>query len=186
MGVAAAAPALADGQAPKRIIAGWVPYWLSTQSSSKGVSSAVGNADLMSEVSPFWYSATDKPGGGVQVGVNRSFTGGAASAAWATAQFKAAGLPVLPSIADGSGKGTMAATLANPALRTAHVNDIVQLVQPGVRVWMYRPYQRDYVMYDTVAVIERFGFEPERIVVDPEVDLLFAGRKRAETPLSAP
>ena len=128
VGVAGAAPALADGQAPKRIIAGWVPYWLSTQSSSKGVSSAVGNADLMSEVSPFWYSATDKPGGGVQVGVNRSFTGGAASAAWATAQFKAAGLPVLPSIADGSGKGTMAATLANPALRTAHVNDIVQLV----------------------------------------------------------
>ncbi len=42
--------------------------------------------------------------------------------------------------------------------------DIVQLVQPGVRVWMYRPYQRDYVMYDTEAVIERWGFEPERMV----------------------
>ena len=27
-------------------------------------------------------------------------------------------------------------------------------------------------------------FEPERIVVDPDVDLLFAGRKRTETPLS--
>ena len=42
--------------------------------------------------------------------------------------------------------------------------DIVQLVQPGVRVWMYRPYQRDYVMYDTEAVLERWGFEPERMV----------------------
>ncbi len=42
--------------------------------------------------------------------------------------------------------------------------DIVQLVQPGVRVWMYRPYQRDYVMYDTEAVFERWGFEPERMV----------------------
>ena len=42
--------------------------------------------------------------------------------------------------------------------------DIVQLVQPGVRVWMYRPYQRDYVMYDTEAVVERWGFEPERMV----------------------
>ena len=29
-------------------------------------------------------------------------------------------------------------------------------------------------------------FEPERIVVDPEVDLLFAGRKRTETALTAP
>jgi len=29
-------------------------------------------------------------------------------------------------------------------------------------------------------------FEPERIVVDPEVDLLFAGRKRTETSLTTP
>ncbi|RLS69407.1 MAG: hypothetical protein DWI01_08370, partial [Planctomycetota bacterium] len=29
-------------------------------------------------------------------------------------------------------------------------------------------------------------FLPERIVVDPEVELLFAGRKRAETALAAP
>ncbi len=42
--------------------------------------------------------------------------------------------------------------------------DIVQLVQPGVRVWMYRPYQRDYVMYDTEGVIERWGFEPKRMI----------------------
>jgi DNA polymerase-1 len=43
-------------------------------------------------------------------------------------------------------------------------NDIVQLIQPGVRVYMYRPYQRDYVMYDDDAVHERWGFEPERMV----------------------
>ena len=29
-------------------------------------------------------------------------------------------------------------------------------------------------------------FPPERIVVDPEVELLFAGRKRAESALPAP
>jgi hypothetical protein len=29
-------------------------------------------------------------------------------------------------------------------------------------------------------------FLPERIVVDPDVELLFAGRKRAETALAAP
>ena len=43
-------------------------------------------------------------------------------------------------------------------------NDMVQLVQPGVRVYMYRPYQRDYIMYDTETVRERFGFEPRQMI----------------------
>ena len=43
-------------------------------------------------------------------------------------------------------------------------NDIVQLVQPGVRVYMYRPYQSDYVMYDDDAVRERWGFDPVQMV----------------------
>lgn len=43
-------------------------------------------------------------------------------------------------------------------------NDMVQLVGGPVRVQMYRPYQRDYVMYDTAAVRERWGFEPTQIV----------------------
>ncbi|TAJ20490.1 MAG: DNA polymerase I, partial [Dehalococcoidia bacterium] len=63
--------------------------------------------------------------------------------------------------------GTLAAQAHEQGLEVVIVTldtDIVQLVQPGVRVWMYRPYQRDYVMYDTEAVIERWGFEPERMV----------------------
>ncbi|MSQ29934.1 MAG: DNA polymerase I [Dehalococcoidia bacterium] len=63
--------------------------------------------------------------------------------------------------------GTLAAQAHEQGLDVVIVTldtDIVQLVQPGVRVWMYRPYQRDYVMYDTEAVIERWGFEPERMV----------------------
>ncbi|GMU39889.1 MAG: DNA polymerase I [Chloroflexota bacterium] len=43
-------------------------------------------------------------------------------------------------------------------------NDMVQLVQPGVSVYMYRAYQKDYVLYDVPTVIERFGFEPERMI----------------------
>ena len=43
-------------------------------------------------------------------------------------QLKGAGLTVLPAIADGSGKGRMASTLADPALRAQHVADIVALV----------------------------------------------------------
>ena len=122
------APARADGPAPKRIISGWLPYWLTSSAKPQGVAVATGNADLLTDVSPFWYSATARAGGGVQVGFNPNFGGAAANAAWTVGQLKGAGIPVLPSIADGSGKGTMAATLANPTLRAQHVADIVALV----------------------------------------------------------
>lgn len=123
------ATADADGAPPKRIVSGWIPYWMTSQARPEGVNSAVQNADLFTDVSPFWFSATSKPGGGIQLKFNPNFTNSAANAAWAMGQLKGAGLTVLPSIADGSGKGQMAAALADPAQRTAHVNDIVNLVQ---------------------------------------------------------
>jgi len=43
-------------------------------------------------------------------------------------------------------------------------NDLLQLVRPGVRAYMYRPYQRDYILYDERAVQDRFGFEPIHII----------------------
>ncbi|MEX1022317.1 MAG: DNA polymerase I [Dehalococcoidia bacterium] len=43
-------------------------------------------------------------------------------------------------------------------------NDMIQLVRPGVGVYMYRPYQKDYIMYDPDVVRERFGFEPLQMV----------------------
>ncbi|MCC6238507.1 MAG: DNA polymerase I [Dehalococcoidia bacterium] len=43
-------------------------------------------------------------------------------------------------------------------------NDMVQLIGGPVRVQMYRPYQRDYVMYDADAVRDRWGFEPAQMV----------------------
>ncbi|HET9649551.1 MAG TPA: hypothetical protein VFP34_15160, partial [Microlunatus sp.] len=49
-----AAAASADS-APRRIVAGWIrpaPY------QEAGVASVTANADLWSEVSPFWYSVT--------------------------------------------------------------------------------------------------------------------------------
>ena len=121
-------PASADGAPPKRISSGWLPYWMTSPGRPQGVNSAVQNADLFTDVSPFWYSATSKPGGGVQVRINPNFTNGAANISWAMGQLKAAGLTVLPAIADGSGKGRMAATLADPTLRAAHIADIVSLV----------------------------------------------------------
>ena len=63
--------------------------------------------------------------------------------------------------------GTLATQAVEAGLEVVIVtldNDIIQLVQPGVRVYMYRPYQRDYVMYDNDAVRERFGFEPRQMI----------------------
>ncbi len=122
---APADPARADG--PARIASGWLPYWMTTPASPQGVTSAVQNADLFVDVSPFWYSAVKK-GDSVGVVINPNFTNGAANIAWAMGQLKAAGLTVLPAIADGSGKGQMAKSLADPAKRTAHVQEIVNLV----------------------------------------------------------
>lgn len=42
-------------------------------------------------------------------------------------------------------------------------SDIVQLVRPGVRVYMYRPYQRDTVIYDEERARERYGVEPGQL-----------------------
>ena len=63
--------------------------------------------------------------------------------------------------------GTLAKQAVAAGIETILItldNDIVQLVEPGVRVYMYRPYQHDYVMYDEQAVRDRWGFEPRQII----------------------
>ncbi len=63
--------------------------------------------------------------------------------------------------------GTFARQAVEQGIETVIVtldNDIVQLVEPGVRVYMYRLYQRDYVMYDEAAVKDRWGFEPKQMI----------------------
>ncbi|MFM7145539.1 MAG: glycosyl hydrolase family 18 protein, partial [Actinomycetales bacterium] len=122
-----APPAQADpGVQP--IVTGWLPYWFTTPAKPQGINAAVANADLFTEVSPFWYSATVGGPIGIQVLLNPNFTNGAANEAWAMGQLRAAGLKVLPSIADGTGKGRMAALLADSTRRAAHVQEIVNLV----------------------------------------------------------
>ena len=121
------APSAANAE-PARIASGWIPYWVTSPSKPLGINSAVANADLFTDVSPFWYSALVGGPAGVQVKINPNFGNGAANIAWAMGQLKAAGLLVLPAIADGTGKGKMAAALADPAKRAVHVADIVNLV----------------------------------------------------------
>jgi DNA polymerase-1 len=63
--------------------------------------------------------------------------------------------------------GTLAAQAVAAGIDVVIVtldNDMVQLVGPRVRIYMFRPYQRDYVLYDEEKVIERWGFDPPRMV----------------------
>ena len=121
----APSPAAADGG---KVVSGWMPYWRTSPASPQGVASAVAVADISSDVSPFWYSAVKGGPNGVTVRFNPGFTNAAANAAWSMQQLRAAGLTVLPAIADGSGKGTMAAVLSDPVKRAGHIADIVALV----------------------------------------------------------
>lgn len=118
----------ATAQTGPKIISGWMPYWMTSPAKPAGVTSAVANADVMKDVSPFWFSAVAGGPAGVKVVFNPNFGAAEANAAWSVGQLRAAGLAILPSIADGSGKGTMARTLADPARRAQHVAEIVNLV----------------------------------------------------------
>jgi spore germination protein YaaH len=111
-----------------KIATGWLPYWMTSPSRPAGVNSAVANADLLSEVSPFWYSAMQGGPAGVQIKVNPNFSNASTNMAWSLAQLRGAGLRIVPAIADSTGKGKMAAVLADPAKRSAHVADLVNMV----------------------------------------------------------
>ncbi len=100
---------------------------MSSQNNPQGVITATANSDLFVDVSPFWYSAT-KSGSNVKVGFNANYGNSSGNSSWALAQLRGAGIPVLPSIADASGTKTMANLLADPAKRSAHVADIVNIV----------------------------------------------------------
>ncbi|MDO8392208.1 MAG: glycosyl hydrolase family 18 protein [Actinomycetota bacterium] len=103
---------------PNRFVSGWIPYWESTDGTT-----AIKNADastLFGEVSLFWYGARADG----TIGLN-----GSQSTLTATVSaLRAKGLPVVPTIADGTGKGVMKGILADPTSRARHIQRIVDLV----------------------------------------------------------
>ncbi len=108
----AAAPPVA------RFVSGWVPYWAATDGRQSYESGSL-LRNLFADVSPFWYSSS--PTGGITLVASQSDLTKTINAAPAEAL-------ILPTITDGSGKGVMAAILADPARRANHIAQIVQLV----------------------------------------------------------
>jgi DNA polymerase-1 len=72
--------------------------------------------------------------------------------------------------ADGFEADDVLAALAKQAVATGVEtylvtldSDILQLVRPGVLVYMYRLYQHDTVIYDEEGVVDRYGLKPAQI-----------------------
>ncbi|GID31587.1 glycosyl hydrolase family 18 protein [Paractinoplanes brasiliensis] len=114
-----AALVAADGaradSAPRRLVNGWLPYWTTTAS----LASVTANADLWGEASPFWYRATGaatispQPGAGDRTVVDA---------------LRSRGVKVVPTVTESLNAPAMAALLAAPAQRAAHVAALVSLV----------------------------------------------------------
>jgi len=112
-------PAQADNP-PRRILTGWDTYY----GSVAGYASVLANADLMQEITPFWYTLTD------QNTITDLYT---ASKLTVPIQqqidsLTAANLQLLPTITDGTNKGVLAGLLANPAARANIERAILNLV----------------------------------------------------------
>jgi HAD superfamily hydrolase (TIGR01509 family) len=99
-------------------ISGWAPYWVLPEATA----TIAAHGAVLHEVSPFWYSA--------YAASTIDFSGNVDPAAMQTMldTIRATGTRVIPSITDETGKGRMAALLADPGSRTLHVQTIVDLV----------------------------------------------------------
>ncbi len=104
---------------PTPLVTGWLPSWATDTS----LAAVEGNADLIGEASPFWYTARAS---GSAVSVTTAMSPD--TVAGVLASLRARGIAVLPSVADGSAARAMAGVLKDPAARAAHVNQLVELV----------------------------------------------------------
>jgi spore germination protein YaaH len=114
-GLLVALALILTGCAPKRAANGWIPYW----ESAGGRAAVDANRELFSEVSPFWFRAT----GATTIASDES----AGDAASIVAVARSANLPLVPAVRDGTPARAMAAILADPAQRAAHVRTLVNL-----------------------------------------------------------
>ena len=125
-----ASPATAADAPPRPIVTGWGYFGSAASASTR---SAVANADLLGEVSPFWYVAQDAVSPTVAEAKPCSACSPyAANKAEVLADLRAAGVKVLPTITDGMTTGTsmqLAKVLDDPTRRAALVSSIVSLVQ---------------------------------------------------------
>ncbi len=97
--------ALATDAPPRKIVSGWAPYWATKASTA----TIVANADLMSEVTPFWFSVITSS----QI-LDQYTPSNSVPMATQVSNLHAAGVQVTPTFTDGTKKLVMAGILADP------------------------------------------------------------------------
>jgi HAD superfamily hydrolase (TIGR01509 family) len=102
-------------------IDGWSPYWVLDVAEPN----IAEHGTMLREVSPFWFQAT----GPTTIVADPNVPSDGAAQLIATA--RAQGAAIVPSITDGMPSGQMAAILADPAQRSAHVGALVDFVEQG-------------------------------------------------------
>jgi spore germination protein YaaH len=105
---------------PRKVLTGWMPYY----SVKNSMAAILANKDLMSEVSPFWYSLTSA------TGIKDQYASAKLTIPMKTQLdlLRAHGLKIIPAITDGTKKLVLAGLLAKPSTRSQVVNTITKLV----------------------------------------------------------
>ncbi len=131
---ASGASAVDDGSL-RKVLSGWVPYY----GIKTSLPSAIANAALLSDVSPFWYSVKDEktlidnyslanPSFPMEDTFTRVTDSRTIVIADPLGQMRRAGLTIIPTINDVSPTGALAAIMGNPIRRAALVQTITNLV----------------------------------------------------------
>lgn len=118
---------------PPITVTGWAPYW----QPDSALASFTANSDLFSDVALVAYSTR----GATTVVPFESMPDGTVER-YRTAT-AAAGVPLTATVFDNAGEGVMAAVLADPAQRAAHVATLVALVRDG----NYASIELDYEVF---------------------------------------
>jgi spore germination protein YaaH len=105
---------------PRKVLTGWMPYY----SVKNSMAAILANKDLMSEVSPFWYSLTSA------TTIKDQYASAKLTIPMKTQLdlLRANGLLIIPAITDGTKKLVLAGLLAKPSTRSQVVNTITKLV----------------------------------------------------------
>lgn len=120
--------------APAPYVDVWIPYW---GGSAVSRFASTGNSVAVTRgISPFVFSALADGSVGTV-----SFP---ASVSTAIQQARSLGKQVVPTVTDGAGKGVLAAILADPARRAAHVGNLVNTVLSGYNGISYDGIDLDY------------------------------------------
>jgi len=111
---------------PRKILSGWLPYY-STRTS---LAATVGNADLIREIMPFWYTLKYN-GNTKQTNVTDLYASANPSIPkiQTVTSLRNAGVLLIPTITDGTQKLMLSNLMSRPASRTQIVNAIAETVR---------------------------------------------------------